>query len=172
MNFPGANFPNAFELANYTGNDNCSALYSSVCTDVTFQNLQLTVVYSDNTSEVLSLACVNAPCGPSEIPPTATTATWNEDFFFLPTRADIIGATLTGTLSPTSLTLSDSSVFSSNGMLTAVFDPAAGFAEIDTDSSSTAQVPEPSPIRLFIAGGLGLMFVRRRFVRTKLTLFS
>ncbi len=113
---------------------------STVSTFLNFNNLALTVLLSDNTSQTIALTAVD-PSGDS-----------SSGALFA--AGDVVSATLTGTFLPTTVTLADGSVVTIQASFSALLtDPIAGsvqsgdFALISANTVVQG-VPEPGTLTL------------------------
>jgi hypothetical protein len=141
-----------FLVVNQTGANDFDPIFP-VATQLTFSGLSLT----GGTGTTFSL--------------DADGISWDGSLVSAATVAGLKSLTLTGTLSPTTVTLTDSTVVTLNGSFSATLTDAAGIKDGDsvvifaTTGTTGGTVPEPESFVLLATGAAGLASIRRRLLQ-------
>ena len=154
-----------FDITNLTGPNSTGDSSFPVTTSVNLSSLQLVVSFSDGTSETVGSSYFSlAPDGLSFNGTPISIGSPNPQ----PT-----GATLTGALSPTSVTLFDGTTETLDPSFTAIISPSSGsnlqdgdLVEIDATTTTLSGTPEPQSWLLLFTIGLIACLARRRQLAT------
>jgi hypothetical protein len=149
-----------FDIQNLTGSAALGAPTDfTVATPLTFETLSLTLDFADGSSEVLTEANFTAD----------GFGGFNGNDSFDLAGDPITEAILSGTLSPTTVTLTDGSTETLDGTFSATMtDPSGDLMEFDaveidaTGGTGTVTAPEPGSGLLLVIGVAGLLGLLRR----------
>jgi PEP-CTERM motif len=156
MSFLLSNPPNQgeFDVVNLTGVNSSGDASFPVSTQLNFSGLSLT----GGTGTTFSL--------------NADGISWDGSLVSAATVGALTSVTLTGTLSPTTVTLFDSSVVTLNGSFSATLTDSKGIKDGDlvviyasTGGGGGGSVPEPESLVLVATGFAGLAGLRRRVIQ-------